>query len=101
MEKIARNKIEMEKLRNPLKMNGIIFDAASETLSHFCMFGWQKSQEKYQNLICMEFNFCRVKINETFAKLLGKCLENNEKIACDRMSNAPLFCRWFSPIWLH
>jgi hypothetical protein len=45
MEKIARNKIEMEKLRNPLKMNGIIFDAPSETLSHFCMFSWQKSQK--------------------------------------------------------
>lgn len=42
----------MEKLKNPLKMNWIIFDAAAETLSQFCMFCWRRSRGKYQ-----KFNF--------------------------------------------
>lgn len=78
MKKIARNKIEMEKLKNPLKMNGIIFDAAADTLSHFCMFSWRRSQEKYQNLIFMVFNFCRIKLNETIW-FCGEMWRNNEK----------------------
>lgn len=74
--KKSRNKIEMEKLKNPSKMNGIISDAAAETLSQFCMFSWRRKVSKFN------FHGTQFLSHSIWVKsfdFLGKCGGNGEK----------------------
>lgn len=86
MEK-SRNKIEMKKLKNPLKMNEITVGVGVETLSHFYLFEDFKEalpefQKNWQNQDSIKENFQEIAFVSHPIKLMifhlvgGKVMNN-------------------------